>query len=53
MADAFDSMTSLRAYRAKMCEADAIRELLAKIGKQFDPKVVAAFLESLPVMNSK
>jgi len=53
VADAFDSMTSLRAYRGKMSQADAIRELLANISKQFDPKVVAAFLESLPVMNRK
>jgi putative nucleotidyltransferase with HDIG domain len=51
VADAFDSMTSLRAYRARMGRADAIRELLANVDKQFDPKVVAAFLESLPVMN--
>jgi putative nucleotidyltransferase with HDIG domain len=53
VADAFDSMTSLRAYRAKMSQADAVRELLANIGKQFDPTVVAAFLEGLPAIKGK
>jgi response regulator RpfG family c-di-GMP phosphodiesterase len=50
VADAFDSMTSLRAYRARMSQADAVRELRANLGKQFDPSVVEAFLEGfLPV----
>ena len=47
VADAFDSMTSLRAYRASMSLEDAVRELRVNLGKQFDPKVVAAFLDSL------
>jgi HD-GYP domain-containing protein (c-di-GMP phosphodiesterase class II) len=47
VADAFDSMTSLRAYRAAMSRAEAIQELRVNIGKQFDRRVVMAFLESL------
>jgi putative nucleotidyltransferase with HDIG domain len=47
VADAFDSMTSLRAYRASMSRADAIKELRVNVGKQFDQRVVMAFLESL------
>lgn len=50
VADAFDSMTSLRAYRASMTDADAIKELRANLGKQFDPRVVAAFIEGLAAL---
>jgi putative nucleotidyltransferase with HDIG domain len=50
VADAFDSMTSLRAYRASMSEYDAIEELRANLGRQFDPEVVMAFLEGLPAI---
>ncbi len=45
VADAFDAMTSLRAYRAAMAHSDAVNELIANRGKQFDPRVVDAFLE--------
>jgi diguanylate cyclase (GGDEF)-like protein len=40
--DAYDAMTSDRSYRAAMTRADAIRELDASSGTQFDPIVVAA-----------
>jgi len=50
VADAFDSMTSLRAYRAGMRDADAIEELRSNLGRQFDPRVVAAFLQGLPTI---
>lgn len=53
VADAFDSMTSLRAYRTSMKEADAIAELRANLGRQFDPMVVAAFLEGLPAIKKE
>lgn len=53
VADAFDSMTSLRAYRTSMRDADAIQELRANIGRQFDPEVVVAFLEGLPALRNK
>jgi len=50
VADAFDSMTSLRAYRAGMRDAEAIEELRSNLGRQFDPRVVAAFLQGLPTI---
>ncbi len=50
VADAFDSMTSLRAYRASMSDGDAIKELRINLGRQFDPEVVAAFLQGLPAI---
>lgn len=53
VADAFDSMTSLRAYRASMKEADAVAELRGNLGRQFDPQVVAAFLEGLPAIKKE
>ncbi len=45
--DAFDAMTSDRPYRAAMTEEAAIEELRREAGRQFDPEVVAAFLELL------
>jgi HD-GYP domain-containing protein (c-di-GMP phosphodiesterase class II) len=47
VADAFDAMTSDRAYRAAMERQAAFDELLAKSGTQFDPEVVAAFGRAL------
>ncbi len=44
VADAFDSMTSKRAYRGAMMESTAIQELLDNAGKQFDPEVVEVFV---------
>ena len=41
--DSFDAMTTDRAYRAAMPDADAIAELERCAGSQFDPRVVAAF----------
>jgi len=46
VADAFDSMTSGRAYRGAMIEPWAIQELHDHAGKQFDPEVVEAFVAS-------
>jgi HD-GYP domain-containing protein (c-di-GMP phosphodiesterase class II) len=47
VADAFDAMTSDRAYRAAMDRQSAFDELLAKSGTQFDPVVVEAFGRAL------
>jgi hypothetical protein len=47
VADAFDSMTSTRAYRKAFRFADAIDELRKSAGAQFDPKVVDAFICAL------
>lgn len=43
--DAFGAMTSDRPYRAGMPVADALGELRAGAGSQFDPAVVDAFCE--------
>ncbi|OGS69521.1 MAG: hypothetical protein A2Y96_02120, partial [Firmicutes bacterium RBG_13_65_8] len=45
VADAFDAMTSNRPYRAALPMGEAMRRLQADSGKQFDPAVVAAFMQ--------
>ena len=40
--DAYDAMTSDRAYRASLGHGEAIRRLEADSGRQFDPAVVTA-----------
>lgn len=45
VADAFDAMTSKRAYRDARSPAQAIEELRNNSGRQFDPEIVSAFLE--------
>jgi len=45
VADAFDAMTSKRAYRDAMSRDQARAELLKNRGKQFDPFALDAFLE--------
>jgi diguanylate cyclase (GGDEF)-like protein len=45
--DAFDAMTTDRAYQPAMSRAAAIRQLQAGAGTQFDPRVVAAFVAAL------
>lgn len=47
IADAFDAMTSKRAYRSAIGKADAIRELRQSRGRQFDPQALDAFLQTL------
>ena len=44
--DAWDAMTSDRPYRQALGAADARAELVRGAGSQFDPTVVAAFLEA-------
>lgn len=48
VADCFDAMTSNRAYRDATSYTVAIREIVECSGKQFDPKVVEAFIECFP-----
>jgi putative nucleotidyltransferase with HDIG domain len=43
VADSFDAMTSDRPYRKGMTPWQALQELVANSGKQFDPIVVEAF----------
>jgi two-component system cell cycle response regulator len=45
--DAFDAMTSERSYSAAIGRAEALQELRACAGTQFDPTVVAAFVATL------
>lgn len=47
VADAYEAMTSDRAYRKKMTEEEAKKELLRGRGSQFDPIFVDTFLELL------
>jgi len=47
VADAFDSMTSTRAYRKATSVRDAIAELRKGAGTQFDPKLVDAFVAAV------
>lgn len=44
VADAFDAMTSDRQYRAHLSFNDALDQLCAGSGTQFDPKIVACML---------
>ncbi|MDD5449485.1 MAG: HD-GYP domain-containing protein [Candidatus Omnitrophica bacterium] len=46
-ADAFDAMISARAYKPKMSFENAIKELKANRGTQFDPNIVDVFIEVL------
>jgi putative nucleotidyltransferase with HDIG domain len=43
VADSFDAMTTDRPYRKGMPPWEALEEIVANSGKQFDPEVVAAF----------
>lgn len=45
IADAFDVMTSNRPYREAFSKEEAIKELKACAGKEFDPELVQAFLK--------
>lgn len=47
IADAYDSMTSDRAYRKAMDKESAMKEILGQAGKQFDPDVVKIFVEKV------
>ncbi|MDL4819134.1 HD-GYP domain-containing protein [Actinomadura opuntiae] len=47
VADAFDSMTSTRSYRAARTVGEAVAELRRGMGDHFDPVMVEAFLRAL------
>jgi putative nucleotidyltransferase with HDIG domain len=47
VADAFQAMTAERPYRSAMSRADALRELRANAGTQFNPVVVEAFIAAV------
>jgi len=45
VADSYDAMLSSRPYRRPMTSREAIQEIETQSGRQFDPSVVAVFLE--------
>ena len=47
IADTFDAMTSDRPYRSGMASDQAVNLIASQAGRQFDPRVVAAFLDLL------
>jgi putative nucleotidyltransferase with HDIG domain len=52
VADAFDAITSARAYRPARPSADAVRELWRHSGTQFDAEVVQALVRALPAIGA-
>jgi HD-GYP domain-containing protein (c-di-GMP phosphodiesterase class II) len=44
VSDAYDAMTTHRSYRVRMTHDEAIEELIRCAGTQFDPRIVAAFM---------
>jgi HD-GYP domain-containing protein (c-di-GMP phosphodiesterase class II) len=48
VADAFDAMTSARAYRAARAATEAFTELQRYVDTQFDPACVDALVNALP-----
>jgi len=53
VADAFEAMVYGRPYRERMDTHAAVREIKKKSGKQFDPKVVEAFLKVVKKVKTK
>ncbi|MBU3958987.1 MAG: HD domain-containing protein [Candidatus Omnitrophica bacterium] len=53
VADAFEAMVYGRPYRERMDISSAVGEIKKKSGKQFDPKVVEAFLKVVKKINKK
>ena len=50
VADAFDAITTARAYRPARGSADALRELWRHAGSQFDAEVVQALAAAMPAI---
>jgi putative two-component system response regulator len=48
VADTLDAMTSNRPYRRAMAWEAAHTEVVAQMGRQFDPQIVEAFVEIEP-----
>lgn len=51
VADAFDAMTSARAYRPARAASEGLRELWRCAGTQFDAEVVHALAKALPALD--
>lgn len=52
LVEAYHAMTSPRPYRRRLNREEAVRELRAGSGTQFDPSLVERFIESLPTLAS-
>jgi putative two-component system response regulator len=48
VADVYDAMVSNKVYKAGMPHAQAVENIAAARGTQFDPAVVAAFIACAP-----
>ncbi|HEY0380367.1 MAG TPA: HD-GYP domain-containing protein [Pyrinomonadaceae bacterium] len=53
VADTYDAMVSDRPYRKALSHEEAARELRRCEGKQFDPRVIGAFLDTYPTKESE
>lgn len=49
VADTYDAMVAERPYRQPLSHEEAVAELRKHEGKQFDPRVIEAFLDTFPV----
>lgn len=47
IADAFETMTGIRAYKSSITKEEAVKELKACTGSQFDPKIVNIFINEV------
>ena len=47
LADSYDAMTSVRAYKTKMSKDDTVREIIKHAGHQFDPEIAKIFVEKV------
>ena len=52
VADAYDAITSARAYRASRSSGEALRELWRGAGTEFDAQIVGALAMALPGVTS-
>jgi putative nucleotidyltransferase with HDIG domain len=50
VADAFDAITSARAYRRARASSQAVRELSKHAGTQFDAEIIHALIAALPTL---
>jgi len=50
LADVYDALSSKRVYKDAWDDADVLTELKSQSGKQFDPEILDAFFDILPVI---